>query len=94
MSSGLTGTEGYSQAHCLTFEDVGLEYGGDTQGISDYVYDDFTLPSQTQSSQSQASQQPQPTPGTAMCGTCLMEKCENYCYWVLIGVRGSRTYSS
>lgn len=65
MSSGLTGDEGYSQAHSLTFVDeVGLDYGGDTQGIADYVYDEFTLPSQTQATQSQASQQqPQPPPG-------------------------------
>lgn len=68
MSSGLSSAESYSQAHSLTFEDVGLDlYGGDTQGISDYAYDDFTLPSQTQSSQSQASQQPQPPPGMAVC---------------------------
>ena len=40
---------GYSQVHSLTFVDeVGLEYGGDTQGIGDYIYDEFTLPSQTQ----------------------------------------------
>lgn len=57
MSSMLTGEEGYSQPNSLTFvDDVGLEYGGDTQGIPDYAYDDFTLPSQTQSSQSQPSQ--------------------------------------
>ena len=63
MSSGLTGDTGYSQAHSLTFvDDVGL-FGGDTQGIGDYVYDDFTLPSQTQASQSQASQQAQPQTG-------------------------------
>lgn len=37
-----------------------MEYGADTQGIADYVFDDFTLPSQTQPSQSQPSQQPQP----------------------------------
>ena len=64
MSSILTVDEGYSQAHGLTFVDeLGLEYGGDTQGIGDYVYDDFTLPSQTQSSQSQISQQVQGPPG-------------------------------
>ena len=64
--SSLTG-DGYSQAHSLTFVDeIGLEYGGDTQGISDYVYNDFTVPSQTQASQSQASQQPHPTPGVCM----------------------------
>lgn len=63
MSSGLTGEEGYSQVHNLTFvDDVGFEYGGDTQGIGDYVYDEFTLPSQTQATQSQASQQPQASP--------------------------------
>ena len=57
MSSMLTGEGGYSQVNSLTFVDgVGLDYGGDTQGIPDYVYDDFTLPSQTQSSQSQPSQ--------------------------------------
>ena len=64
MSSGLTGTETYSQPHSLTFDDVGLDYGADTQGIPDYSFEDFTLPSQTQSSQSQASQQqPQPSLG-------------------------------
>ena len=64
MNSILTVDEGYSQAHSLTFVDeLGLEYGGDTQGIGDYVYDDFTLPSQTQSSQSQVSQQVQGPPG-------------------------------
>ncbi len=64
MSTSLTGDGGYSQVHSLTFVDeVGLGYGGDTQGIEDYVYDEFTLPSQTQASQSQASQQPQPPPG-------------------------------
>ena len=63
MSTGLTG-DGYSQVHSLTFVDeVGLDYGGDTQGIVDYVYDEFTLPSQTQATQSQASQQQQPPPG-------------------------------
>ena len=60
MSSMLTGDTGYSQPQTLTFvDDVGLDYGGDTQGIADYIYDDFTLPSQTQASQSQASQQAQ-----------------------------------
>ena len=64
MTSSLTGDVGYSQVHSLTFVDeVGLEYGGDTQGIGDYVYDEFTLPSQTQASQSQASQQPQQPQG-------------------------------
>lgn len=63
MSSSLTG-EDYSQAN-LTFVDdeLGLAYGGDTQGIGDYVFDEFTLPSQTQASQSQATQQPQPAQG-------------------------------
>jgi hypothetical protein len=57
MSSGLSSAGAYSQPHSLTFDDVGLDFGGDTQGISDYAFEDFTLPSQTQSSQSQASQQ-------------------------------------
>ena len=63
MSSLLTGDEGYSQAHSLTFVDeVGLEYGGDTQGIGDYMYEAFTLPSQTQTSQSQATQNIEQSP--------------------------------
>lgn len=58
MSSLLAGSGSYSQTHSLTFvEDVGLDYGGDTQGLNDYVYDEFTLPSQTQASQSQTTHQ-------------------------------------
>ena len=72
MSSMLTGDGGYSQPHSLTFvDDVGLDYGGDTQGIADYVYDDFTLPSQTQSSQSQPSQLTQ----TALTGQGKASQC-------------------
>ena len=68
MSSMLTGEPGYSQPQSLTFvDDVGLDYGCDTQGIQDYMYDEFTLPSQTQASQSQASQQaPAALPGQGM----------------------------
>lgn len=46
--SGLSAAEPYSQAS-LTFLDtdnIGLEFGGDTQGEFGY---EFTLPSQTQS---------------------------------------------
>lgn len=65
MSGSLGGTT-YSQPHSLTFDEVGLEYGADTQGISDYAFEDFTLPSQTQSQASQ--QQPQPSLGEVMEG--------------------------
>lgn len=80
MSGVLTADEGYSQVHNLTFVDeVGLEYGGDTQGIGDYVYDDFTLPSQTQASQSQTSQQQQPRTGKTSF------KALPFCvYWVVL----------
>lgn len=45
----------YSQAS-LTFVDIGLDYGADTQGLTDFDSYEFTLPSQTQATQSQASQ--------------------------------------
>ena len=45
----------YSQAS-LTFVDIGLEYGADTQGLTDFDNYEFTLPSQTQTTQSQTSQ--------------------------------------
>ncbi len=72
----LTGGGGFSQPNSLlTFVDeVGLDYGADTQGIGEYMYEDFTLPSQTQTTQSQASQPPPqaespllgPTPGNSV----------------------------
>lgn len=45
----------YSQASLTFVEDVGLDYGPDTQGLTEYDYM-LTLPSQTQATQTQASQ--------------------------------------
>lgn len=44
----------YSQPN-LTFDDIGLDYGADTQGLTDFDHYEFTLPSQTQASQTQGS---------------------------------------
>ena len=46
----------YSQASLTFVEDVGLDYGADTQGLSEFDNYMFTLPSQTQATQTQASQ--------------------------------------
>lgn len=52
--------EPYSQASLTFVDDIGLGYGADTQGLTDFNDYEFTLPSQTQATQSQASQQPEP----------------------------------
>ena len=52
--------EPYSQASLTFIDDVGLGYGADTQGLTDFDSYEFTLPSQTQATQSQASQPAEP----------------------------------
>ena len=51
--------EPYSQASLTFVDDIGLSYGADTQGLTDFNDYEFTLPSQTQPTQSQASQLPE-----------------------------------
>ena len=54
----------YSQASLTFVDDVGLDYGPDTQGLTEFDNYMFTLPSQTQATQTQASQLTQNGPSS------------------------------
>ena len=54
----------YSQSSLTFVDDVGLDYGADTQGLSEFDNYMFTLPSQTQATQTQSSQLTQNGPAS------------------------------